>query len=156
MKIREYHSGDRRACIDIFNSNYPLYFDASELTYLENWLNGMDKGQLVYESNFKEYLYVAELNGMVLACGGYYITKTGKKAKMAWGMVHSDSHKKGIGKLLLEFRMKKIEELYPGHSIELDTSQHTFAFFEKLGFTIISIKENGYGPGLHRYDMIKK
>ncbi|MCE3226094.1 MAG: family N-acetyltransferase [Bacteroidetes bacterium] len=127
-----------------------------EHAYLENWLNGMDSGKMVYDSNEKEAFYVTELNANVVGCGGYYIPKTDKKAKMTWGMVDSLHHKKGIGKLLLEFRIKIIEEQFPSHSIELDTSQHTFPFFEKLGFHVTKITENGYGTGLHRYDMIRK
>ena len=35
----------------------------------------------------------------------------------------------------------------------LDTSQHTFGFFEKLGFVTTKITKDGYTLGLNRYDM---
>ncbi len=40
--------------------------------------------------------------------------------------------------------------------IQLDTSQHTYRFFERFGFNVKQISKNGYGEGLDRYDMILK
>jgi [ribosomal protein S18]-alanine N-acetyltransferase len=40
--------------------------------------------------------------------------------------------------------------------IHLDTSQHTYRFFEKSGFSVKKISKNGYGEGLDKYDMILK
>lgn len=37
--------------------------------------------------------------------------------------------------------------------IELDTSQHTQAFYARFGFTVERVVVNGYGPGLDRWDM---
>ena len=37
--------------------------------------------------------------------------------------------------------------------IHLDTSQHTYRFFEKFGFSVNQISKNGYGEGLDKYDM---
>ncbi|SVC90586.1 uncharacterized protein METZ01_LOCUS343440, partial [marine metagenome] len=40
--------------------------------------------------------------------------------------------------------------------IHLDTSQHTYRFFEKFGFIVKQISKNGYGERLDKYDMILK
>ncbi|MCE3259899.1 MAG: family N-acetyltransferase [Bacteroidetes bacterium] len=156
LNIRPYKPSDYDSCIRIFKSNLPLYFDPTELPLLEKWLLGMNDNKIVYPSNEKEYFFVAELNSEVVACGGYYLPKDNAVAKMAWGMVDHKHHKKGFGKELLMFRIDKITRDQPLRVIELDTSQHTFLFFEKTGFEVVKITENGYGPDLHRYDMIKK
>jgi predicted GNAT family N-acyltransferase len=72
---------------------------------------------------------------------------------MVWGMVGKIHHKKGYGKQLFEFRVKAIKERFPDHKIILDTSQHTYGFFAKLGYKVTKITPNAYGEGLDKYDM---
>ncbi|MEZ4737035.1 MAG: hypothetical protein R3E79_58900 [Caldilineaceae bacterium] len=36
----------------------------------------------------------------------------------------------------------------------LNTSQHSYGFFEKVGFVVESIVENGFAEGLHEYKMV--
>jgi len=155
MLIREYKATDRKACLDIFNSNMPLYFARHEFTLLENWLDSKDKNEIAYRNNIAEHFYVVEHDSKVAACGGFYITDN-NKASMAWGMVNSALHKKGIGKEFLLYRIEEIKHLYPGIEISLDTSQHTYSFFEKIGFVVVKITKDGYGNDLDRYDMILK
>ncbi|MDQ1158461.1 hypothetical protein QE385_002788 [Sphingomonas sp. SORGH_AS 950] len=38
--------------------------------------------------------------------------------------------------------------------VRLDTSQHSRAFYERLGFGTDGVTTGGCGPGLDRYDMI--
>jgi ribosomal-protein-alanine N-acetyltransferase len=155
LLIREYKATDRKACIDIFKSNMPLYFAANEFSLLENWLDSKDKGEIAYKNNIAEHFYVVEQDSKVVACGGFYITDQ-HNANMAWGMVNSALHRKGIGKEFLSYRIEEIKHLYPGLSISLDTSQHTYSFFVKMCFVVIKIKKDGYGKDLDRYDMVLK
>ncbi len=153
--IREYKPSDRKACIEIFKSNVHLYFAPEELTFLEKWLDSKDENRVAYTTNTAENFYVVEQNSRVIACGGFYITDL-KEAHMTWGMVLNSFHKKGIGKKFFLYRAEEIKQLYPNVPIHLDTSQHTFGFFEKLGFEITKITKDGYGKDLDRYDMIMK
>ena len=153
MNIRPYQREDRAACIAIFESNTPLYFDASELAYLENWLTGKDEGRHSYKENADERFYVGVINGTVVGCGGYYVPTGQQRGHMVWGMVDRQYHKRGIGNELLVFRINEIRRLFPGYAITLDTSQHTYTFFMKLGFIVTKVKKDCYGPGLDRYDM---
>ncbi len=156
MTIRPYNINDSNACLNIFKSNCPQYFDASEQNYLEAWLTGLDNGRLVYESNLSEHFFVLEHEGKVVACGGFYISRNNLTAHMVWGMVRAAFHKQGLGKALFAYRIEKINELDPPRAIVLDTSQHTFRFFEHFGFETIKITLDAYGQRLHRYDMILK
>lgn len=153
MTIVDYNNSHRADCVAIFKSNTPKYFDPSELPALENWLNGKDKAKMSYQNNKAEHFYSALESGKTVACGGFYIPENKKVANLVWGMVHNSLHKNGIGKKMFEYRVQKIKQFYHGHAIVLDTSQHTFVFFENLGFVVSKITKNGYGPGLHRYDM---
>jgi ribosomal-protein-alanine N-acetyltransferase len=156
MMIRPYHRADRDGCIDIFKSNTPQFFDVTELAGLENWLTGKDEGRHSYKSNSDERFFVAEAGDRLVACGGYYIPSAEKRANMVWGMVHRDHHKQGTGRELLLYRMKQIQGSYPGFAITLDTTQHTYGFFQKLGFITTRVQNDFYGKGLDRYDMILK
>jgi len=153
--IRTYIPADHTACIDMFKSNCPGYFDPSELQLLERWLGARDAGKILHPASDGDFFYVLEHESKLVGCGGFYVTKGEQKASMVWGMVHKNYHKQGFGKQLFLFRLNELERSFPSHSVVLDTSQHTFGFFEKLGFYVTSIKPNGYGPGLDRYDMLR-
>ena len=154
MNIREYMPTDHEACLAIFDSNTPLYFDPSEKEYLENWLTGKDEGRHSYKNNIAEHFYVLEHEGTIAGCGGFYIPETKPVGNMVWGMIDNRYHKLGLGKALFQYRIEQAKNLYPYCSIILDTTQHTYQFFEKLGFTVTQITHDAYGPGLHRYDMV--
>ncbi|MBA3681036.1 MAG: GNAT family N-acetyltransferase [Bacteroidetes bacterium] len=153
LLIREYKASDRNACIAIFKSNMPLYFAPEEFPLLENWLDSKDKNEIAYKNNHAEHFYVVEKNSKIVACGGFYLTNE-DDAKMTWGMVENSFHKKGIGKEFLLYRLEEIRQLYPDCIISLDTSQHTYSFFEKMGFSVTKISKDAYGEGLDRYDML--
>lgn len=82
MLIRQYTSADRLQCIAIFNSNCTAYLDSSEINGLENWLNGLDKGEIVYKNSVADFFYILENNNTVVACGGFYIVKDKLEANM--------------------------------------------------------------------------
>ena len=138
-----YSSEHLSSLTDIFRSNMPTYFLEHELAQFIRFLD--DPGNY----------YTVKENGEVKGCGGYYLNKD-DTVSLCWGMVHRDHHKTGIGRALLEFRLKKIKEFHPGKKITQVTSQHTTAFFEKFGFKLITVKKDGFGPGLDecRMDLI--
>ncbi len=62
-------------------------------------------------------------------------------------------HGQGIGRRLLEERLQRLRKIPRVRVVKLQTSQHTYGFFEKAGFRTESVKQDGYGPGLHLYNM---
>jgi GNAT superfamily N-acetyltransferase len=162
MNIREYKTGDKEACLSIFRSNCPLYFDESEYELFDRWLHHQHSDDINYQSptytnSEKDAYYVIEnADNMVIGCGGFYVLKNTKEARLAWGMVHSAFHGQGYGTALFNHRKFAIENEWPGYSITLGTSQHTYGFYEKMGLFVISMEKSGYGPDLDKYDMIGK
>lgn len=155
MLIRPYTLDDRQACIEIFKSNMPVFFAPHELGDFEDWLTAKDHAEIAYKSNESEYYYVVEMENTIVGCGGFYIPQNGGEARMAWGMVENSLHKKGIGRQFLEFRINQIRLINPEIGIALDTTQHSYRFFEKLGFKVTKIQKDAYAPGLDRYDMVQ-
>lgn len=152
--IRTYLAKDRTSCLKIFKSNCPQYFDISELKDFEIWLNGQDHQKIAYQNTKVENYYVVQKDDEVIGCGGFYIVSDTPIASMAWGMIHHDFHKQGLGQLLFQFRLDAIKKTYPRNDISLNTSQHTFRFFERFDFKVIKITADGFAKGMDKYSML--
>lgn len=159
MTIRNYISEDKTACINVFKSNCPKFFDASELEMFEKWLDhqvniGSHYSSPTYTNSEKDAYYVIESeNKDIVACGGFYVIKNTNEARLAWGMVHADHHHKGYGTALYKHRYNELKTFWPQHTLKLGTSQHTSAFYEKMGMKTKSIIKQGYGDTLDQYEM---
>jgi ribosomal-protein-alanine N-acetyltransferase len=159
MTIRNYICFDKEDCLEVFDSNCPKYFDKSERDMFIKWLDHQGDQEIQYKSptysnsEKDSYSVIENEKGKVVACGGFYVVKDLKEARLAWGMVHNDLHQKGFGKALYLHRKNQIEKEFPEHIMTLGTSQHTFPFYEKMGMKVIASFKNGYGEGLDRYDM---
>tara|TARA_R110002072_G_scaffold237463_8_gene394836 strand:+ start:803 stop:1204 length:402 start_codon:yes stop_codon:yes gene_type:complete len=129
--------------MELFESNHPKYFAEHERPLFDKWLDNCNR---------EEY-FVAIKDAEILACGGVFLDDRFNKAGLSWGMVHSDHHGKGIGREFTQFRVNKMKELFPKHPAMLETSQFTFGFYEKMGFTIKKIEANGFGGGFDKYSM---
>ena len=150
--IVPYSNAYREGCMAAFHSNVPAFFTVEEINQFNTWLDYLETG-IIDNPDSESHYFVVLHNTMVIGCGGFGYDNNTNKAVLAWGLVHNDYHKKNIGRKLLEFRLEKIATLYPGASLWLDTTQHSYPFFEKFGFEIQQYTEDGYAKGMHRYDM---
>ena len=142
IQYRPYTPTDKENCLKIFRSNTPKYFGAQEEAEFADFL---DRMPCPY--------YMLEVDRQAIGCGGFFVNEEKHTAGLCWGMVHLDFHKQGYGKYLL---LKRLDEICHSPQIErilLDTSQHSKGFFEKLGFIVFEIIEDGYFTGLHRHEM---
>lgn len=148
--IHKYEARHRAGCLEAFVSNVPTYFTNEEVRDFENFLT------LLEEKQSTTQYFVLLHNSLVIGCGGFGDKEGTSELSLAWGLIHRAYHKKGFGIVLLNFRLKQIKELLPDKNLVLDTTQHSFGFFEKFGFKTIKITNDFYAQGLHRYDMILK
>ena len=143
MRIKPYKQKYFDNCVDIIESNTPKYILPIEHLAFKNYLLKKNKTYFVLFNGFN-----------LVACGGYGINDSQTKAGLSWGLVDKKHHSQGIGSYLLRFRIENIKKKYPSVNIHLDTSQHTYKFFERFGFKVRKISKDGYGEGLDMYDMI--
>ncbi len=143
MKIEKYSPIYFDDCLSILESNTPKYIDPSERSMFEAYLQ-RDK---------ITYFILFEKNNPI-ACGGYGLNEQNTKAGLSWGLVHRSSHKKGLGTVLLKFRLKHIQSNYGDIDVKLDTSQKTYKFYEKFGFIVEKITPKAYSAELDQYDMV--
>lgn len=143
LRARDFEPGDRAACLRLFDSNVPEYFRAAERAEFERFLDALPG----------PYLVLGGGDDDPVACGGYALAGGGRRADLCWGMVRSDLHGRGIGRILTLERLDRAM-VHPGVEVVwLSTSQRTTGFYERLGFEVVSTERNGYGPGLDRCDM---
>ena len=147
MKFRPYQPSDKQAVVDILLSNCPKYFIESDQSDLVDFLdNYADENYLVVEAADR-----------VIGCGGHY-TK-GNVHGIAWVMFEQSSL--GHRNLLItadkfyheiERRIKAEGNLF---DIHISTTQLMEKLFNRYGFRTVAVVEDGFGQGLHQYDMIK-
>lgn len=140
----------------ILYSNMPPHFSQTEVTGFERWLTGQSKGKHVYGRNKVEEFYVLELDGKVIACTGLYMPEMEQRANLVWGMVDKKYQHQGIGKELFAFSIQRVRELSPSDLITLDTNQHAYPFFKKLGFKVGNVQKAVAHDGCHKYGMYMK
>ena len=146
MDVRPYLPTDRDACLAVFDSNAPEFFLPRERAEYERFL---DDPSGPY--------FVMDHDGLIAGCGGYYVIGgEPTRARMAWGMVLREWQRKGLGRLLLMYRLRQITKAGGVQFVGLDTSQRSAPFFQSQGFKVAGIAADGYGPGLDRVEMAMK
>lgn len=143
MEILKYTPLFKEKCIALFESNMPRFFAPEELPLFIDFL----------DNDIEDNYYVVEKNAEIVACGGIFLDRETDEAGLSWGMVHIAEHKNGIGKLLTEYRINLLKEIYPGKVYKVDTSQHTEGFYLKRGFETIAVVPDGFAIGIDKYVM---
>ncbi len=145
--IRSYEPKDLEACLTCFKTNVPTAFTPEEIGFFEDFL----QNRVSVSPDTLPYFVLVERDSIV-GCGGLGLNEN-DTVSLTWGLVRQDCQKRGLGLALLEYRLRKVWELFPGKKLRLDTSQHAAGFFEKHGFQTVGFVPDGYSAGLHRYDM---
>lgn len=148
--IRAYKQTDKEACLQAFISNVPQFFTEAEIADFSNFL---DQFHLI-NASIKTQYYVVIYNDTLVGCGGFGDKDGTDTITLAWGLIHNNYHKKGFGEYLLKHRLSEISYIYPSKPVYIDTTQHSYGFFEKFGFVTTKITLDFYEKGMHRYDMV--
>lgn len=143
MTIRPYHENDYDALIALFILNCPIYFAVGEVGHFREYL----KKRL-------DLYYVVREGELIIGGGGINRYKDQQLGSLSWAFLHPDFHNKGIGSMLLHYRLAILKDDQTIKKIRVLTSQVVFTFFEKNGFEVIDIKKNFWAEGLDYYEMI--
>lgn len=143
--IRPLETADIPGCLAIFESNIPEYVASSEQPEFERFL----------EARESPFFVAVEAPNSVVACGGYYFDRK-RLAGLTWGMVHRRRHRGGIGTLILKHRLAMIEASGAVPIVRVNTSQFSRGFFERHGFSVVSVVADGYASGIDRIEMVRR
>lgn len=143
--VREYRVADREACLRVLDSNVPEYFLASDRHEVGAFLDRL-------EGKGIRYLVIEREHDEIVACGGVAVSDA-KDARMCWGMVRRDLHRRGLGRMLLAARL--IEGAKMGaKTASLDTVPQVEALYARMGFSLASSTKDHYAPGWHRQEYV--
>src|SRR5690606_24768033 len=143
LDTRSYSSADRAFCLAIFDSNVPESFTVTERAEFAAFLDNLPG----------PYFVVVDEFGRSVACGGYAVNPGTTCADLCWGMVARDRQREGIGRLLTDVRMLRIKADPTVTEVLLRTSQEASPFYERIGFVVEAVRQNGIAPGLHLCSM---
>ncbi|WP_293680304.1 GNAT family N-acetyltransferase [uncultured Phenylobacterium sp.] len=124
MEIRPYEPADRAACLAVFDSNTPRYFDPAGREAFESFLANAARPPY----------FVMDHDGAIVGCGGYAIGP--ESATLGWGMVRADLHGQGLGRFLLMYRLREIGKVSTVALVRVETSAQAAGFYEKQGFRV--------------------
>ncbi len=142
-KIRPFVATDADACLTLFDSNVPRYFDSSERSGFADFLEQPDG-----------HYFVIEQDSEVCGCGGFVKAERGQ-ARFTWGMVDNARHGAGLGRMLAEYRLQAIEASGEFQEAELSTTPQIAPFFAKFGFETVGVEKDGFAPNMDKVQMVK-
>lgn len=140
--IREYQPQHRDQVIHLLRLNVPEYFAPEEEAELIRYL---DKEI--------EHYYVVELDRRIVGSGGINYAENGTIGVISWDIFHPDYQDRSLGTRLVKYRIEKLKADGQVRSIVVRTSQMTYKFYEKQGFTLMEIVKNYWADGFDMYFM---
>ncbi|HEY5552875.1 MAG TPA: GNAT family N-acetyltransferase [Opitutaceae bacterium] len=140
LSFRAYETGDRDACLGIFDANCPAWFAPNERADYCEFLDRMPAGYEVVASG-----------GRVVAAFG--LLRPAATWHLNWIMVSPDAHGRGVGRAIMQ-RVTSLVTGAGGGILHIGASHRSAPFFAKFGATDVRHTHDGWGPGMHRIDMV--
>ena len=140
--IRKYTKKDKSKIIELLRQNTPEYFDTSEESDFENYLDNEVEDYFVYEENSK-----------IIGAGGINYFPEEKIARISWDMIDQKSQGKGIGKKLMQYRINHLSENPAIELIIVRTTQLVYKFYEKMGFELEKVEKDFWAKNFDLYQM---
>ncbi|GGH42236.1 GNAT family acetyltransferase [Mangrovimonas yunxiaonensis] len=140
--IRAYSNTDKPRIIELLKQNTPDYFDVSETSDLITYLDHAVEDYFVYESDSE-----------IIGAGGLNYFPSEKSARMSWDIIAPKYHGQGIGKQLVQYRLKHLSTKTNIEHIMVRTTQMAYRFYEKMGFELERIEKDFWAAGFDLYQM---
>ena len=139
--FRSFVQSDQAGCLAVFDANCPDFFLHEEREEYVEFLQGELTG---YE--------VCEIGDQIVGAYGLEPEAEGPPS-LCWIMIHPDAKGAGIGKAMMHRCADKAREL-GADAVRMGASHLSAPFFAKFGAVEKHYVENGWGPGMHRIDMV--
>jgi len=140
--IREYTSEDKSKIIELLRLNTPEYFDSSEETDFDKYL----------ENEVEDY-FVVEESSKIIGAGGINYFSNENLARISWDMVDPKSKGKGVGKKLTQYRINHLNGNPKVELIIVRTTQFAYKFYEKMGFDLEKVEKDFWAENFDLYQM---
>lgn len=140
--IRQYAPNDKDAVVELIRLNTPDFFAPEEEEELLYYL----------EKKIEQY-FVLEIDGKIVASGGFNFSKDKTVGIISWDAVHPDFQGKKLGSQLLEYRMEQLKTFKNLEIIIVRTSQFVYPFYKKHGFRLVEVVEDYWAEGYDLYTL---
>lgn len=141
-QFRPYRPGDRPACLALFDANCPRFFAANERASYEQFLDEAPAG---YE--------VCLLERQV--AGAFGVLSAPQGLCLRWILLAPEAQGKGLGRAIMN-RVTEAAGAQQDGALHIAASQESAPFFARFGAREINRTTDGWGPGMHRIDMLLK
>ena len=128
--IRKAQRSDLDCLVTIFNLNIPKYFHEKELIDFKKYFNS---------KNIENYFVIIS-KGKILGAASY-AHENKETANICWVFVDPSYHKNGLGTKLINHCVNILKANEKLNTIQLECSNITYKFYEKLDFKIKYIKK---------------
>jgi len=139
--FRSFRAPDTPACLAIFDLNCPAFFAPGERADYAAFLSGADA---TYE--------VCLSGGRVVGAFGLTPGEAGS-ARVNWILLDPAAKGTGAGAAMMQRAIGLARGAGSTH-IDIAASHLSEAFFAKFGARTLTRQEDGWGPGMHRHDMV--
>jgi GNAT superfamily N-acetyltransferase len=140
LQFRRYESSDRGTCLSLFDANCPAYFAPAEREEYCAFLNELPTTYTVVNSN-------------AVIVGAFGIRKVDSNARLNWIIVDRDCQGGGIGSAIMVEAIVQATQL-GCRAIDIAASHLSAPLFAQLGAKEVRFTNHGWGPGMHRADMV--
>ncbi len=140
-RIRPFRPADRAACLALFDANCPAFFAPNERTDYEVFL----------DANFPGYEVWCDEAGTVVGASG--VLPEDGRPTLRWILIAPAAQGRGLGRAMMGRAVERMRAL-GGGPLRIATSQHSVAFFRKFGARETARTPDGWGPGMHRIDLV--
>lgn len=141
LSFRAYTNKDYKDCLSLFDENCSEFFAPNEKTDFEEFLAETTQG---YE--------VCLLNGQIAGAFGTF-AQGSAVAKIDWILLARQAQGSGIGSVIMDRIITQAKALNC-QQLSIATSHKAYRFFENKGAKIVSRKEHGWGPNMHKIDRV--
>jgi len=141
MKFRKYSSAHRPECLAIFDANCPEYFSPNERVEYSAFLDEILCGYSV-----------CELDGVIVGAFGL-IGDDFVSRDLNWVLVSPNMQGKGVGSKMISTAIDEAQRIGL-REINIAASHLSERFFAKFGAHATFRMADGWGPGMHRQDMV--
>ena len=139
--FRPYRNEDNKACIRIFDANCPAFFAANERDEYQDFL-----------ASAPQAYQVCDVDGQVLGAFGLF-RDSQKSMVLNWILLDPQTQGLGIGSKIME-RVLQLGRGSEATTVNIAASHKSAPFFAKFGAKPAATIQHGWGPGMHRIDMV--
>lgn len=137
-------------CLKLFDANCPEYFAPNERDDYKSFLEASPNA---YE--------LCCISGKLIAAFGVFPEgratggdgREARAASLNWILIDPDMQGSGVGTELMSRALNRAR-LLGARTLKIAASHKSAPFFKKFGAELVRETHDGWGPGMHRIDMV--